>query len=808
MITENQINKWFRSKNWKPFKFQTDTWNSFLDGKSGLVNAPTGSGKTYSLVVPIILEHQRRTKLKQKGLCAIWITPIRALAKEIFISSEKLVSDLGIDFTIEIRTGDSTAKTKASHKLALPNLLITTPESLHILMAQKNFSHLFRNIFTLIADEWHELLGSKRGVQLELSLSKLRDFNNDFRTWGISATIGNLEQATEVLLGSGYLNRSVLINSGIKKKIVVKSILPKEIGKFPWSGHLGVNLIDEVLEIIHNSTSTLIFTNTRAQSEIWYNKVISASPELSGIAALHHSALSKKVRYWVEDELQAGNLKVVICTSSLDLGVDFSPVESIIQIGGPKGVSRFVQRAGRSGHKPGETSRVYFVPTHSLELIEAAALRQAINDNYIEKREPYIMCFDVLIQYLLTLAVGEGFNSRVLYKQVKSTFCFASISSEEWKRVMHFLKTGGDSLGKYEEFKKTVEIDGLTMVIDRATVRRHKMSIGTIVSDNMIKVHYKSGGYIGNVEEWFISRLNEGDVFWFAGKSLELISLKQLKAKVVRSKKKTGLIPTWKGGTLPMSSNMSEVIRSKIDQYIHGDLSDVELKIIDPLLNFQKTRSHLPKNDEFLVEYFKTDQGYHLIAYPFEGRFVNEGIASLLAFRLSKLKPISFSIAFNDYGFELLSDQFLEVEILKERDLLSSINLLSDIESSINGTEMASRKFRDIAFISGLLFKGFPGRNVKDRHLQSSSELFFNVFSEYDSQNLLLKQSYEEAMIHQLDYERLRKVLLRIEKQTMIIKYPHKPTPFGFPIMVDRLREKLSSETLASRIKKMTLKFE
>ncbi len=808
MIDEAKVIEWFSKHEWKPFKFQQDTWKAFKDGQSGLVNAPTGSGKTYSLIIPIIIEHARLQLKADSGLCAIWITPIRALAKEILISTERVVEELKLDFSVEIRTGDSTSKTKTNQRSKLPNLLITTPESLHILLTQKNFSLLFKNIFGLVADEWHELIGSKRGVLLELALSKIRTLNPRFRTWGISATIGNLAQAAGVLLGEEYLRSSKLINSGIKKDIEVKSILPAEIEKFPWSGHLGTNLLKEIVPIIQQSSSTLIFTNTRAQSEIWYNKLMTAAPELAGLAALHHSALSKKVRNWVEDSLMEGSLKVVICTSSLDLGVDFSPVETIIQIGGPKGISRFMQRAGRSGHRPGARSTIYFLPTHSLELIEAAALRQAIEDEYIEKREPYIRCFDVLVQYLLTLAVGEGFIPEEAYQQVKSTHCFSTMSEEEWARVLHFTQTGGDSLGQYDEFKKTVNDNGVIRVVDRKIIRRHKMSIGTIVSDNMIKVHYKSGGYIGSVEEWFISRLNEGDVFWFAGKSLELVSLKHLKAQVVRSKKKSGLIPTWKGGTLPMSSNMSDVIRSKLDEYISGEFNDVELRKIDPLLDFQKSRSHLPRKNEFLIEYFKTRQGYHLLAYPFEGRFVNEGIASLMAYRLSLVSPISFSIAFNDYGFELLSDKEMDLEEFSIQELLSSKHLLEDIEKSINATEMAKRRFRDIAFISGMLFRGFPGKQVKDRHLQSSSELFFNVFADYDPQNLLLKQSYEEALTQQLDFERLRKVLHRIEKQEFIITYPDKPSPLAFPIMADRLREKLSSESLTDRIKKMTLQFD
>jgi len=808
MITDKDIKAWFKVKSWKPFQFQEETWSSFLSGRSGLVNAPTGSGKTYSLLVPIILQHQKLNKKEAKGLSAVWITPIRALGKEILQSTERIVSDLGIDFTVEIRSGDSPAKIKAKHKTKLPNLLITTPESLHILMSQKNFSHLFKNTFSLVADEWHELVGSKRGVQIELALTRLRALNPQFRTWGISATVGNLAQATEVLLGTEYLNNPALINSGIEKKIEVKSIIPDEIEKFPWGGHLGINLLKKVVPIIQKSESTLIFTNTRAQSEIWYQKLMNEAPELAGLAALHHGSLSKKVRHWVEDALQSGDLKVVICTSSLDLGVDFTPVETIIQVGGPKGVSRFMQRAGRSGHRPGAVSRIYFLPTHSLELIEASALRQAIKDNFVESVEPFVRSFDVLLQYLMTLAVGEGFRPETVFEQIKSSHAYASISEEEWNRTLAFLANGGNSLKQYDEYKKTEVEDGLVVVKDRRLIRNHKMSIGTIVSDGLIKVKYKNGGLIGQVEEWFVSRLKPGDVFWFSGRSLELVSLKQMAALVINSKRKTGPIPSYQGGKLPMSSNMGEVIRQSLDRYINGELHDPEILAIKGLLDFQESRSKLPSNKECLIEYFKTAQGYHLIIYPFEGRFVNEGIASLLAYRISQTKSISFSMAFNSYGFELLSDQFYDIQEIVNQNFLSTENLYVDVLKSINDTEMAKRRFREIASISGLIFKGFPGQEVKDRHLQSSSELFFKVFSEYDPNNLLLLQSYEEAMSHQLEYERLRKALQRIEKQNIVLSFPERPSPFGFPIMVERLREKLSSESLKDRVEKLSVEYE
>lgn len=796
---------WFASNNWKPFPFQESAWRAYLEGKDGIVNAPTGSGKTYSLLMPIVLEGLENNTTK--GLQAIWITPIRALAKEIHISATRLIEGLGLDWEVGIRTGDTSQAERQKQKRKVPQILITTPESLHILMASKGYQGVFKDLKALVADEWHDLLGSKRGVQLELALSRLGTISPMMRIWGISATIGNLGIAMDVLLGTSRVENGVLIKSGIRKKLNVECLMPEEIEKMPWSGHIGTKLIDQVEKIFSIHGSTIVFTNTRAQCEIWYHALLEKYPELAGQMAMHHSAVSKELRYWVEDALYEGKLKAVICTSSLDLGVDFRPVEAIIQVGGPKGVARFVQRAGRSGHQPGAQSKIYFLPTHSLELIESAALRTAIKEEYLEDRIPYIRSFDTLVQYLTTLAVSDGFNPEEIRLEVEKTFCFQGITEQEWKWCLQFITTGGASLSAYDEYKKVVADEGLYKIANNRIARRHRMSIGTIVGDTMMAVKYKRGSTIGHVEESFGASLRPNDVFWFAGRGLELIRIKENTLEVQNSKKTTGKIPAWQGGRMPFSSKMSDMLRRKISDYTKGIIEDPEMKKIKPLLDLQSYRSHVPKEDEFLVEQVKTKDGYHVFMYPFEGRLVHEGLASLVAYRISLLRPISFSLAFNDYGFELMSDQPIDLEEAFDNEVLTVEHLMDDLEASVNSAELARRKFRDIAVISGLVFQGFPGNQVKDRHLQSSSSLVFDVFEDYDSENLLLRQSYDEMIDHQLEFERFQLALSRIARQKLVITYPEKPTPFAFPIMADRLRQKLTSETIGDRIQKMSLEF-
>jgi ATP-dependent Lhr-like helicase len=825
------IENWFAGRGWTPFDFQRQAWEAYLNGKSGLVNAPTGSGKTYSLLAPIIIEYlQQNSGLKKKkpdGLQAIWITPIRALSKEIELSANRLIKELEIPWTIGVRSGDTSIKERTKQKTKPPQLLITTPESLHLLLAQKGYAEFFKNLKVVVADEWHELMGSKRGVQVELALSRLKTVAPALKVWGISATIGNMDQAMEVLLGSKsivhspqsiavqpaidyrlWTDKSEIIRSTIKKKIEVLSVFPDQVEKMPWAGHLGIQLLNQVIEIVKKSSSTLIFTNTRSFAEIWYQKMLDSAPELSGLTAMHHGSISQPLRNWVEDQLHEGKLKAVVCTSSLDLGVDFRPVETIIQVGSPKGVARFLQRAGRSGHQPGATSRIYFVPTHSLELTEAAAIREAIENNIVEERLPYIRSFDVLMQYLITLAVSDGFKPEEILKEIRNTFSYASISDDEWHWLLSFVTTGGDSLQAYDEYRKIVIENGIYKVENRKIAMQHRLSIGTIVGDSSLHVKYVTGKYLGTIEEYFISRLNPGDTFWFAGQVLELVRIKDMEAQVRKSKRKSGLVPSWQGGRMPLSSQLSELIRNKLDEVVHGKVHDEELKFLKPLFELQQERSYLPDKNHFLIEYFETTEGHHIVMYPFEGRFVHEGIAALVAYRISRIKPITFSIAMNDYGFELLSDQPIPIEEAVETDLFNVDELSKDIQASINSTEMARRKFRDIASISGLVFKGYPGKPVKDRHLQSSSQLFFQVFHDYEAHNLLLHQAYEEVMDFQLEEIRMRNALHRINQQKIIITHPDKPTPFAFPIMVDRLREKLTSEQLKDRIQKMVVQYE
>lgn len=798
---------WFFNQGWKAYAFQEKTWNAMAKGRSGLLNAPTGYGKTMAIWFGV-LNHfynqrsQKKTSSKSRRPHCLWITPLRALSKEIHHATNQVSEDLELDYYIGLRTGDTSTKVRLEQKNNPPHSLITTPESVHILMAGKGYADFFSDLEFVVVDEWHELLGSKRGVLVELALSRLKSLNPQLKIWGISATIGNLFEAQEILLGKK--NKGVLIKANLQKQLQIETLLPDILDKFPWAGHLGIHMAEKVLPIIEQSNSTLLFTNTRSQAEIWYQNLLMLKPELAGTIALHHGSLSNELRAWVEEGLHGGTLKAVVCTSSLDLGVDFRPVDAVVQIGSPKGIARFLQRAGRSGHQPGALSRIYFLPTHSLEIMEGASLKFAVKQGIMEQRQPYVRSFDVLIQYLVTLAVSDGFTAHQAFDEVKSTHCFSSISKDEFDECLLMITKGGRTLNAYDEFHKVIVENGVFKVTSKKIAHRHLLSIGAIVSDAMMQVKYINGKYLGLIEEWFISRLKPGDTFWFSGRNLELIMVRDMQALVRSNSSKKGVVPSWMGGRLPLSAHLGAALRHSMSMSQKTlNKQQKELHFLQPLFKEQQRVSALPTEDTLLIESITTKYGFHLFVYPFEGKFVHEGMAAVIAFRLSRIKRTTFSIATNEYGFELLCDSPIPLEEALEKDLFNTSHLMADIQNGINTTEMARRRFRDIAGIAGLVFQGYPGKPVKTRHLQANSSLFFSVFEEHDPANLLLRQAYDEVLDFQLEAARMYQAFERISSHGIKLTHPLKLTPFSFPIFAESFRERYSNEDWQTRLGKL-----
>jgi ATP-dependent Lhr-like helicase len=798
--------KWFSARGWKPFEFQHEVWEAYLNGESGLIHAATGTGKTLAAWWGPLLEFLDEPRSKKRGLVplrVLWITPLRALANDTAEALKQPVADLDLPWHVETRTGDTSPASRAKQDRHLPSALVTTPESLSLLLSRENASELFADLRLVVVDEWHELMGSKRGVQTQLALSRLRGIRPELRTWGLSATIGNIEEAKRTLLGRTN-QRSRIVRGVEPKKVVVDSLIPPVIERFPWAGHLGTQMLPQLISAIEEGETSIVFTNTRSQTEIWYQAILAERPDWAGTIALHHGSLDRKRREWVEEGLRTARLRCVIATSSLDLGVDFSPVDRVLQIGSPKGIARLLQRAGRSGHKPGATSRVTCVPTLTLDLLEVAASRDGMEAGAIEARYPVARPLDVLVQHVVTIAVGEGFRPDELLREIRQTEAYADLPDDEWEWVLSFVSSGGAALTGYEEYSKVVPgEDGTWRVTNRTIARRHRMSIGTIVGDAHIGVQYLRGAKLGTVEESFIARLSHGDRFVFAGTPLEFVRVRDMVAWVRRAPNAQGAIPRWQGSRLPMSDELAAALRSRLGEAASGVFRDAEMEALKPILKVQAKWSRIPGPEDFLIERVKTREGFHLFFFPFEGRLVHEGLAALFAWRISRIAPITFSMSSNDYGFELLSADEAPIDDALAAGLLDPSNLLDHIPASLNATEMARRQFREIARVAGLVFPGFPHSGKTARQLQASSGLFFDVLTRYDSANLLLSQAHREVLERQLERTRLGRTLQRISRANVVMTSPPRTPPLAFPLLVDRNRERVSSEKFTDRIRRM-----
>ena len=814
------IEAWFASQGWTPMSFQRECWQAYLNGESGLLQVPTGSGKTYAAVMGPIAE----MLVAPGGLQLLVITPLRALSRDLALAIEQPIEAMGWPLRVGIRNGDTTSTERSKQLRKPPEILITTPESLSVLLANAKACELFAGLQAVVLDEWHELMGSKRGTQTELCLSWLRRRRPKLRTWAISATIGNLKEAAHAALGVGDAAiRPRIITADVERSTAIHSLLPDSIDGFPWGGHLGLRMYEELVAGLEPGVSTLLFTNTRNQAERWHQCLRFACPEMEDALALHHSAIDRAEREAIEAKVKAGELRWVVCTSSLDLGVDFQPVERVVQIGSAKNLARLLQRAGRSAHCPGGTSQVLFMPTNALELLEVSAMRRGLENGLVEHRRPPQLPLDVLLQHLTSLACGAGFNPEQELVTVRRCWSFQGLSDEQWRWCLTFLEDGGTCLAAYPRYRKLVrcrlDSDELVAegepfryrVVDKAIARMHRFNIGTITADRSVTVRFVRGAVIGHVEEAFIGRLKPGDVFFFAGRQLEFVRLREMTAQVKATTKKSSTVPAWAGGQMALSDLLSQHLRQEVDRCaraLDGEatLDTPELQALEPLLQRQANLSGLPRSDQLLVELCRSREGNHLFVFPFEGRFVHEGIGFLWAWRLARHRASTITVSVNDYGFELLAPKtypFEELLDLHGDDLLDLNQLEQDLQQALNFSELCRRRFRAIAQVSGLISQAMPGQNKTGGQLQISAALLFDVFQKHEPGSLLLEQARREVLDEQLEQHRLRSALERMAASTWRVERISRPGPLAFPLLVERLNNRLSNESLLDRVQRL-----
>lgn len=792
--------QWYVTNDWTVFDFQKQAWHAWHRGQSGLIHSPTGSGKTLAAWLgPVQGAMQQAQDARDEPLRVLWITPLRALANDTCSKLQEACDALDVPVRVELRTGDTSSSRRSKQRKQPPFALVTTPESLSVMLSYPGAEIGLQGIHTVIVDEWHELMGSKRGVQLQLCLARLRKLCGHLRIWGVSATLANLDEAMQSLLGP--FNEGVLIQGIEPRTVEIDSVLPENNERFKWSGHLGLQLVLPVIKAIESAGTTLLFTNTRSQAELWFQALLDARPDWLENIALHHGSLDRKLRTSIEERLRLGTVSCVVCTSSLDLGVDFSPVDQVLQVGSPKGVARLLQRAGRSGHRPGAISRVLCVPTNALELVEIAAVRRALAAGRIEGRHAPTLSLDVLSQHLVTIAMGAGFQKNDMLEEIRNTQAFSTISDEQWQWVMDFITRGGQALQGYPQYHKVLKVTGTYRVMNKEIQQRHRMSIGTINSDTQISVAFQRGKRLGSTEENFIARLKPGDTFQFAGRHLELMSIREMTAYVRLATKRSSAVPRWWGTQMPLTTELADSVQETLDLWSRKLASSPELDCISATLDLQRRLSLLPGPDDFLIEYISTREGYSLFCFPFAGRLAHEGLAMLVALRLSAKTPLTFTLQINDYGFELQSSTAFTVDIDQLKAVFSTDKLLCDILGSINASEIAKRRFRDIARIAGLVFDGYPGRAKTARQVQASSSLIFDVLVNYDEGNLLLDQARREVLEQQLEYSRLELVLKGLEKRRWHLLTPERLTPLSFPLWA----ESLNSQTMSSQSFKQRL---
>ncbi|WP_107316151.1 ligase-associated DNA damage response DEXH box helicase [Achromobacter xylosoxidans] len=797
---------WFAARGWKPAPFQRETWRRYLDGESGLLHTPTGSGKTLAAFGGPLLEALAgdAPMAPGEGPRVLWVTPLRALAADTSRALTQTAADMGLAWTVALRTGDASARDKRLARQGKAQALVITPESLALLLSYADASSRFRALRCIVVDEWHELLGNKRGVLLQLCLARLRRLSRGVRTWGLSATLGNLDEARAVLLP--HAPGSALVAGALPRRMQISTLLPERSRALPWAGHLGLSQLERVFKRLFDVRATLLFTNTRAQAELWHRALESIWPEAPATLALHHGSLDPKLRAAVEQGLRDGTVRCVVATSSLDLGVDFPAVDQVLQIGSPKGVARLLQRAGRARHRPGESGNVVCVPAQALELIEYAAARQAIARGEIESRPPPVGSLDVLAQHAVTLALGGGFEADELYREVRGTHAYAALDAATWRAVLDFIVQGGRALAKYPDYQRVVrDDDGRYRVRDRRVAFRHRLSIGTITADGAVAVKYLRGGSLGSVEEGFLARLRRGDRFQFAGRTLELVRLEGMVAYVRRAKGGDGPVATWQGGRMPLSTQLASEVESL---YSHPG-PHPEMRAVEPLLRIQAQASALPDRGRLVAERIGSRRGMHLFLFPFAGRAVHEGIAAMIALRWGRRQANTISYTVNDYGLMLTLAEPAALDDALLRQLLSPDNMADDLRDGVNLGEMARRQFREIARVAGLLTPSLPGQAARSlRQVQASSGLLYDVLRRYDPDHLLLAQAEREVFELQLEAPRLLAALHDCQRRELLLREPRALTPLSFPLWTESMRRQLSTETWQARVRRAAAQLE
>lgn len=804
------IDGWFRARGWQPRPHQLALSATVQAGHDALLIAPTGGGKTLAGFLPSLtaLQNKSQNPSGRPGIHTLYLSPLKALAVDVARNVEQPVMEMGLDIRIETRTGDTPVSKRNRQRQNPPDILLTTPEQLALLLAAGNAASFFADLRYVIIDEIHAMAASKRGDLLSLGLAALASWSPDCRFIGLSATVREPAHLQAWLGVRGSPAQLVMADGGAEAEIDI--LLPDQ--RIPWSGHSGRFAVADIYRRLQAAETSLIFVNTRSQAEMLFQDLWAVNAD--GLAiALHHGSLAKEQRRKVEAAMIRGQLRALVCTSTLDLGVDWGNVDQVIQMGAPKGAARLMQRIGRANHRMDETSRAVLVPTNRFEILECEAARTAIADGEIDGQGQRLGGLDVLAQHIMGRACGDGFDSDVLYAEIGRAAPYAGLTRETFDRVLDFVATGGYALKTYDRFKRIVRRrNGLWVARTKRDIQQHRMNIGAIVEARLLTVRMVrksrsavqsgdpmagrvAGKKLGEIEEYFVSSLKAGDTFIFAGQVLCFVAVRAHDALVVpAAAAQDPAVPSYNGGKFPLTTFLAARVREMIyDQTKWSALPEPA----QDWLKIQKLRSVIPSASQLLVETFSRGNRHYLVTYPFEGRLAHQTLGMLITRRLERLgkQPLGFvasEYALAVWALKPLGD--LDLSVLFHSDLLGD-----DLEEWLDESVLMKRHFSHCALISGLVAQRLPGQEKTGRQVTFSTDLIYDVLRSHQPDHILLEAARQDAATGFLDIWRLSEMLARVSGM-IVHKALVRISPFAVPLMLEIGKEPVRGHSASEDI--------
>ncbi|MEZ5891643.1 MAG: ligase-associated DNA damage response DEXH box helicase [Parvularculaceae bacterium] len=793
---------WFASRGWAARAHQLDCLAADRDGLSFLLIAPTGGGKTLAGFLPSLVELSEREAPQTGRLHTLYISPLKALAVDIARNVETPVKEMGLDVSIETRTGDTPAARRQRQKFRPPDILMTTPESLSLLIAAPDAADYFKGLKRVILDELHALIPNKRGHLLSLALARLRKLAPDVRFSGLSATVPDARPLIDYLTpqNTDGATSAKLIRGKSGAKPVVDVLMSEE--RIPWSGHTGRHAFQEVYERIRQSKMTLVFVNTRSQAEITFASLWKLNDDNLPIA-LHHGSLEVDRRRKVEAAMTRGELRAVVCTSTLDLGIDWGDVDLVIQMGAPKGASRLTQRIGRANHRMNEPSRALLAPANRMEVLECIAAKQAIEEGALDGDPPRGGTLDVLAQHILGMACAGPFRADDLYREIKTASPYADLPRKDFDDAVEFVATGGYALKRYDRYKRIVKTaDGAYRIRDKIAQQQYRMNVGTITEAAEINIRLASsrgpkrpGRKLGAIEEWFMETINVGDAFYFAGEVLRLERIEGNDAIVTRTTAESPKLPSWGGNKFPWSTYLADRVRHML--YNVDEWKAYPEQVRD-WLEKQREVARIPKPDELLVETFPYHGRYFLVCYPFEGWLAHQTLGMLVTRRLERFGKQPIGFVPTEYALSIWSRQDMsdvDMSALFDEDMLGD-----DHEAWTADATVMKRTFRNCATIAGLIEKKYPGQEKTGRQVSFSADLIYDVLREHEPDHLLLRAAWDDAAGGFMDVARLQAMLTRA-KGRVVASPLDRVSPLAVPVMLEIGRENVAKSASEEMLK-------